>query len=120
MLENPPVNMRYGNGWAILDASRCSDRPGVHDIGAALGLTSATMLLVILRAAESWTPETDDVTHPDAIVCREGSVRVQFADGSTGQLDRGAAFLPITRPLLRVSNLGMSIADVLLIARKAG
>ena len=120
MLENPPVNMRYRNGWAILDASCYSDRPGVHDIGAALDLTSATMLLVILQAAESWAPESDDVTHPDAIVCREGSIRLQFADGSMRQLDPDAALLPITRPLLRVSNLGMSIADVLLIARKAG
>jgi hypothetical protein len=92
----------------------------VHDIGAALGLTSATMLLVILRAAESWAPESDDVTHPGAIVCREGSVRVQFADGSMRHLDPGVAFLPITRPLLRVSNLGISIAHLLLIERKAG
>jgi hypothetical protein len=120
VLENPPVNMRYGNGWAILDTSCYSDRPGVHDIGAALDLTSATMLLAILRAAESWAPESDDVMHPDAIVRRKGRVRVQFADGSTQQLDLDAEFLPNTRPLLRVSNLGMSIAHVLLIARKAG
>jgi hypothetical protein len=120
VLENPPVNMRHGNGWAILDASCYSDRPGVHDVGAALDLTSATMLLVILQAAESWAPESDDVTHPDAVICREGRVLVEFTDGSTQELDLDADFLPNTRPLMRVTNLSTSMANVLLIARKAG
>jgi hypothetical protein len=114
---NPRVTMRGGNGWGILDMSRYSGKPGVHDIGAALDLTSATIVLVVLRAAESWAPETD-VTRPDAIVCREGRVLLQFADGSMQQLDRDAEFLPNLSPLLSVSNLSTSIAETLLIARK--
>jgi len=118
--KNTPVNVRHGKGWAILDTSCYSWKPGVHDIGAALELTSATMLLVVLRAAESWAPESEDVTQPDAVICREGRVLVEFTDGSTQQLDLDAEFLPNTRPLMRVTNLGMSIANVLLISRKAG
>jgi hypothetical protein len=120
VLKNTPVNVRHGKGWAILDTSCYSWKPGVHDIGAALDLTSATMLLVVLRAAESWAPESEDVTQPDAVICREGRVLVEFTDGSTQQLDLDAEFLPNTRPLMRVTNLSTSIANVLLINRKAG
>src|SRR5438270_12761871 len=74
VLKNTPVNVRHGNGWAILDTSCYSWKPGVHDIGAALDLTSATMLLLVLRAAESWAPKSEDVTQPDAVICREGRV----------------------------------------------
>jgi hypothetical protein len=58
-----PVKMRYGNGWAILDASCCSDRPGVHDIGAALDLTSATMSLTDLPSF-SYGHLVGDATSP--------------------------------------------------------
>src|SRR5258708_7053198 len=114
------MNVRHGRDWAILDTSCYSWAPGVHDIGAALELTSATMLLVVLRAAESWAPESEDVTQPDAVICREGRVLVEFTDGSAEQLDLDAEFLPNTRHLTRVTNLGTSIANVLLISRKPG
>jgi hypothetical protein len=75
---------------------------------------------VVLRAAESWAPESEDVTQPDAVICRDGRVFVEFTDGSTRQLDLDAEFLANTRPLMRVTNLSTSIANVLLITRKAG
>src|SRR6266568_1458182 len=112
--KNTPVNVRHGKGWAILDTSCYSWKPGVHDIGAALELTSATMLLVVLRAAESWAPESADVTQPDAVICREGRVLVEFTDGSTQQLDLDAEFLPNTRPLESDANLSTTIANVAL------
>jgi hypothetical protein len=120
VLENTPVNPLYGKGWAMLDTNWYWGQPGVHDIGAALDVTSATILLVILRAAESWAPENDNVTHPDAILCREGRALVQYTDGSIQQLDRDAEFLPNMSRLLSVTNLGTSIAELLLIARKTG
>jgi hypothetical protein len=45
---------------------------------------------------------------------------VEFTDGSTQQLGPDAEFLPNTRPLMRITNLSTSIANVLLISRKAG
>jgi hypothetical protein len=118
--KNSPVSLRHGNGWAVLDTSCYSENPGVQNIGAALELTSATMMLVVLRAAESWAPEVEDVAQPDAIICRHGRILVEFTDGSTQQLDLDAQFLRSTHPLIRVTNLNTSIADVLLITRKAG
>ena len=118
--ENTPVNPRHGKGWSILDISSYSGKPGVHDIGAALDLTSATMLLVVLQAAASWAPESEDMTQPDAVICREGRVLVEFTDASTRQLDRDTEFLPNTRPLTSLTNLSTSIATVLLITRHAG
>src|SRR6266566_4260496 len=79
---------------AIIAPARATTGVMHLDIGAALELTSATMLLVVLRAAESWAPESEDVTQPDAVICREGRVLVEFTDGSTQQLDLDAEFLP--------------------------
>ena len=120
VLKNTPMNVRHGNGWAILDTSCYSCKPGVHDVGAALDLTSATMLLVVLHAAESWAPESADTMQPDAVICREGRILVDFTDGSMERLDLDTTFLPNTRPVARITNLSTSIANVLLITRKTG
>jgi hypothetical protein len=117
VLENRSLDVVSGDGWALLDTSRYGGRPGVYDVGARLGLTTAMMLLVVLGAAESWAAEGDGITHPEAIICREGAVLVEFEDGSAHQLNRDALWMADTRPLRRVSNVSTSIAQVLVIGR---
>jgi hypothetical protein len=76
------MTMRSSVGWAILDTSCYAGQPGVHDIGTKLAITTATVLHVILRAAEHWAPSGKDLIHGTANVRRRGWLPAEFADGS--------------------------------------
>jgi hypothetical protein len=109
------VSVHRGNGWTVLDTACCAGKPGAYDLGARLGVTTGTILLVVLRAAERWAP---DLAQPDdaAIVPRKGRVLVEFADAST-QLHHGdTQLLPSTRPPAAVINVGTNLAEVLVIS----
>ena len=109
------MSIHKGDGWTLLDTACCAGKPGIYHLGARLGVTTETILLVVLRAAARWAP---DRAQPDdaGIVPRKGRVIVEFADGST-QLHHGyAQLLPSTRPPAAVINLGTNLAEVLVIS----
>ena len=62
------MNLRSGSGWSLIDASQFAGLPGVHDLGTLLGVTTGSLLLVILRAAERWVPGEDMLGEVSAIV----------------------------------------------------
>jgi hypothetical protein len=103
-----------GNGWTVLDTACYADKPGVHDIGARLGVTTNTMLLVILHAAERWVPHKV-LTADTAIIRRRGRILVEFADGSTRKYHDDAQLLTSPRPPAAVVNVGTDLAELLVI-----
>ena len=108
------MSTHTGNGWTVLDTACYADKPGVHDIGARLGVMTNTMLLVILRAAERWVPHKV-LTEDTAIIRRRGRILVEFADGSTRLHDDDAQLLPSARPPAAVVNIGTDVAELLVI-----
>jgi hypothetical protein len=95
------TDTRSGDGWTVLDTTCYAGKPGVYDIGARLGVTTNTILLVILRAAERWAPD-GALPENAAIVPRRGRVLVQFADGSS------ACMTPIHGPCRAGGHRGRS------------
>jgi hypothetical protein len=117
--ESPSLDVRSGDGWTLLNTSRYASRPGVYDVGARVGLVTAKMLLVVLGAAESWTATSAGIARAETIICREGAVLVELADGSAEQLSNDACWMASMRSVRRVSNLSTSIAQVLVIAAQS-
>ena len=103
-----------GVGWTVLDTSAYAGNPGVYDIGARLGVTTNTILLVILRAAERWAPD-DALPQNATIVPRRGRVLVQFADGSTGLHDADTRTPPSRWPPTAIVNVDTDLAELLII-----
>jgi hypothetical protein len=87
MIPSHDLSVRSGNGWTIVETAGVQQTPGAHDIGAPLGIAEGTIVLVILRAAERWALHRDTITDVTAILCREGRIFVELADGSTQPLD---------------------------------
>lgn len=52
------MNLRNGSGWSLIDTSQLAREPGAYDVGALLGVTTGSVWLVILRAAERWVLTT--------------------------------------------------------------
>jgi hypothetical protein len=103
-----------GNGWAVLDTACYADKPGVHDIGARLGVTTNTMLLIILHAAERWGPH-EVLTEDTAIIRRRGRILMEFANCSPRLHDDDAQLLTSPRPPAAIVNVGTDIAELLVI-----
>ena len=103
-----------GDGWTVLDTTCYAGKPGVHDIGPRLGVTTTRILLVILRATERWAPD-DALPENAAIVPRRGRVLVQFGNGSTSLHDADTPTLPSTRPPTAVVNVDTELAEFLVI-----
>jgi hypothetical protein len=77
-------------------------------------------VLVILRAAERWALGRDTITDVTAILCREGRILVELADGSTQPLDAERDWSTTAdRSLAGVLNIGSGLAKALVIARAA-
>jgi len=110
------VNRRSGSGWSLIDASQLAREPGAYDLGALLGITTGSVWLVILRAAERWVPGDDMLGEESAIVRREGHVLVEHADGSSHTLNDGLELA--TNPgLAAVVNVGTELAELLVVSR---
>jgi hypothetical protein len=110
------MNLRSGSGWSLIETSQFAGLPGVHDLGALLGVTTGSLLLVILRAAERWVPGEDRAGETSAIVRREGHVLVERADGSSHAQD-DVRLIANLSPLAAVVNVGTELAEVLVISR---
>ena len=110
------MNLRSGSGWSLIDAPQFAELPGVHDLGTLLGVTTGSLLLVILRAAERWVPDEDRLGETSAIVRREGHVLVERADGSSHTL-KDVQLIANPWPLAAVVNVGTELAEVLVISR---
>jgi hypothetical protein len=111
------VNLPSGSGWLRIETSQFVGLPGVHDLGALLGVTTGSLLLVILRAAERWAPDEDRFGETSAIVHREGHVLVERADGSSHTLKDDVHLIVNPSPLAAVVNVGIELAEVLVISR---
>jgi hypothetical protein len=120
MSESHGFAVRSGNGWAILGIAGIERTPGVYDVGARLGMATATMVLVVLRAAEGWAPDPEAATRDTAILCREGRILVKLADDSTQQLDADEEWLTTPDRLTGIVNIATGLAIVLLIEQPAG
>jgi hypothetical protein len=117
-MSSRDLSVRNGRGWTILDTAGIQDTPGAHDIGAPLGIAEGTMMLVILRAAERWAPDDEATTVVTAILCREGQMLMELADGSTQPLDAERDWSAGgDRSLAGVVNIGIGLAKALVIAR---
>jgi len=111
------MNLRSGSGWSLIDAPQFAELPGVHDLGTLLGVTTGSLLLVILRAAERWVPDGDGLGETSVIVRREGHVLVERADGSSHTLKDDVELIANPWPLAAVVNVGTELAEVLVISR---
>ena len=112
------MTLRSGSGWSLIETSQFAGLPGVHDLGTLLGLTTGSLLLVILRAAERWVPDEDRAGETSAIVRREGHVLVERADGSSHTMKDDVLQLVVNpSPLAAVVNVGTELAEVLVISR---
>jgi hypothetical protein len=114
------MNVRSGSGWSLIDTSHLAGLPGVHDLGTLLGVTTGSLLLVILRAAERWVPDDDRLWEKSAIVRREGHVLVERADGSSHRLKDDLELITNPWPLAAIVNVGTELAEVLVISRSFG
>jgi hypothetical protein len=75
----------------------------VHDLGARLGIAGATVLLVILRAAERWIPTDGGLPEAAAFIRSEGHALVEFADGTARLLDADGQWVT-TQPLRQMAS----------------
>jgi hypothetical protein len=103
-----------GPGWATLDTAGMQRAPGVHDIGARLGMIAGTLLLIVLRAAESWSPELNAQPGHTSVVRRGGAMLVEFQDRSTALLD-AEHWLCDTGSVADITNIGTDLAGALVI-----
>jgi hypothetical protein len=111
------MNLQNGSGWSLIDASQFAGLRGVHDLGTLLGVTTGSLLLVILRAAERWVPGEERLREQSAIVRREGHVLVERTDGSSHTLKDGVELITNPRSLAAVVNVGTELAQALVISR---
>jgi len=111
------MNLQSGSGWSLIETSQLAGLPGVHDLGTLLGVTTGSLLLVILRAAERWVPDETTLGETSAIVHREGHVLVERADGSSHTLNDDIQLIANPSPLAAVVNVGTELAEVLVISR---
>jgi hypothetical protein len=111
------MNLRSGSGWSLIETSEFAGLPGGHDLGTLLGVTTGSLLLVILRAAERWVPDEDTVRETSAILRREGHVLIERADGSSHTLKDDVLLITNPSPLAAVVNVGTERAEVLVISR---
>jgi hypothetical protein len=81
------MNPQSGSRWSLIETSQFAALPGVHDLGTLLGVTTGSLLLVILRAAERWVPDEGRLGETSVIVRREGHVLVERADDSSHTLE---------------------------------
>ena len=110
------MNLRSGSGWSLIDTSQLARAPGAYDLGALLGVTTGSVSLVILRAAERWVPDDDTLGEESAIVRRERHVLVEHTDGSSHTLNDDLELT--TNPgLAAVVNVGTEPAKVLMVSR---
>jgi hypothetical protein len=98
--------------WSIIDASQYPSVPGVHDLGALLELAQGTLLLVVLRAAECWTPAATSIDA--SIVLREGTIRVELVSGAAHMLDDQNDLLR-AESIAALVNVGGDLATVLVL-----
>jgi hypothetical protein len=118
MIPSHDLSVRSGNGWTIVETDGVQQTPGAHDIGAPLGISDGTMVLVILRAAERWAPNRNTITDVTAILRREGQMVVELTDGSTRPLDAERGWSTTAdRSLAGIVNIGSGLAKALVIAR---
>jgi hypothetical protein len=110
-------DLRSGSGWSLIDAAQFAGLPGVHDLGTLLGVTTGSLLLVILRAAERWVPGEDRLGEKSAIVRREGHVLVERTDGSSHTLKDDVELITNPWSLAAAVNVGTELAEVLVISR---
>ena len=117
MPRNPiRMNLRNGSGWSLIETSQFAGLPGVHDLGTLPGVTTGSLLLVILRAAERWVPDEDRLGETSVIVRREGHVLVERTDGSSHTLKDDAEL--IANPwTTAIANVGTELAEMLVISR---
>lgn len=109
------MNLRSGSGWSLIDASQFAGQPGAYDVGTLLGVTTGSVWLVILPAAERWVPDDYTLGEESGIVRREGHVLVEHADGSSHTLNDDLEL--ITNPgLAAVVNVGTELAEVLVVS----
>jgi len=103
--------------WTLLDLDDLARTPGVHDVGARLGVSWATLLLVVLRAAERWSPSNVDAATEMTVLHREGRAVLELADGSTEMLDGQVPLSTTARQIVGLVNSDIALAQVLLIGR---
>ena len=108
--------VRSGEGWSLTNTSQFAGTPGVHDLGASLGVTTRSLWLVILRAAERWVPDGNTLAGDTVIVCREGRALVELADGSTHILNDETTLVPVPGRFAAIVNVGVQVAEVLVIS----
>lgn len=80
MIPSPDLSVRSGNGWTIVEMAGLQQTPGEHDIGKPLGIAEGAIVLVILRAAERWTP--DDETMADGCVIAAARVACSWTSAT--------------------------------------
>jgi hypothetical protein len=105
------------SGWTLLDLDDLARTPGVHDVGARLGVSWATILLVVLRAAERWSASNVNAATEMTVLHREGRALLERADGSTEMLDGQVPLSATAQPIVGLVNPDVALAQVLLIAR---
>jgi len=71
---------------------------------------------VILRAAERWVPDGNTLAGDTVIVCREGRALVELADGSTHILNDETTLVPVPGRFAAIVNVGVQVAEVLVIS----
>jgi hypothetical protein len=69
--DEPPKRL----GWSVIDTSQFAGVPGVHDLGTLLGVTTGSLWLVILRAADRWVPNDDGVRDSSGSQARRSCAR---------------------------------------------
>jgi hypothetical protein len=120
MIPSHDLIARNGNGWTIVETAGIEQTPGAYDIGAPLGLTEGTIVLVTLCAAERWAPNEETMTDGCTILRREGRMLVELSDGSKQPLDAERDWSTTAdRSLAGIVNIGVGLAKALLIARRA-
>jgi hypothetical protein len=110
------MNSRGGSSWSLIDTSQFAGQPGAYDLGTLLGVTTGSVWLVILHAAERWVPDDDRLGEKSAIVRRDGQVLVERTDGSS-QLLNDDVELTTNPGLAAIVNVGTELAEVLVISR---
>ncbi len=99
-----------------MDTGPFRDAPGTHDVGARVGARSVQIQLIVLRAADRWSPPDGFEETSWTLVRRAGRLRVDFANGSARWLDEATQFFAPGLPVMAITNVAPELAEVLLVA----
>jgi hypothetical protein len=77
----------------------------------------ATILLVVLGAAERWSASNVNTATEVTVLYREGRALVERADGSTEMLDGQVPLSTSAQQIVGLVNPDIALAQILLIAR---